>query len=942
MIIRHDSLKRDKSLKTTTKHLNLTDRVIEAQKCKAMYDNKKFGINNPNDLVSAKITNISGPINNTSTIQTKSISTSRKKSNPLKKSISDLQRSKTTTGVSKYELAKNSQPQDNLQSSLKLTSLEFTQTTSQQSSSTPTPPKSFKGVFSNVINSVSELINGEKRSEISAPYNPVHLTHVGIDNQTGEFTGLPKEWSVLLQNAGISKKDQEENKEAVMQILEFYQENNQKFDDVWDKMANATTQETVSIIKSDSKSIDSRKISGNYIAIPSKKNSSESPDYLQLGSAPLDSDTNDGFDFQLPDINKSIILSNKKSVTTLDPQNILKNDRYDLLKKNNDNAMVPGSYDLTSAENDQIPLQQLKQKILTSPYSINEHSSNYSTLVNNTFHPKGREYSNNDLAQSNAKLEPEYKYDYNFDSHNKQDTYLQYKKSNHLNKPNQGADIDSQLNYSAQEFNSMTINNKKSGHIYNQSAQTKTDNYYNKNPNIEPTKYQKSTAYNQQSIINQKNINIVDPYKNSPQQYTNSTNIRNNDSLQNINNSSNAVINLPIHIMPKKHNVNPDYARFDNSKKIQDYSNIPERNAAINQKLDGINSAMPSNKIKQQYYNQTQNSNPNRPQIQTAKVNPNLANNQKMNFQKPVARPRPREREPTISEVKERLKRICNPSDPTKIYEKLVKIGQGASGGVYTAQQSGTRNIVAIKQMNLELQPKKDLIINEILVMRESRHKNIVNFIDSFLHVQDLWVVMEYMEGGSLTDVVVNSLMSESQIATVCKETLEGLDHLHSRGVIHRDIKSDNVLLSMNGDIKLTDFGFCAQLSTENTKRVTMVGTPFWMAPEVVTRKEYGSKVDVWSLGIMAIEMIEGEPPYISENPIRALYLIATTGTPKINNIESLSHVFRDFLAQSLTVNVERRPTVRELLRHPFIQKAGPLSALSPLIRAAREANSQN
>ncbi|KAJ2381199.1 hypothetical protein GGI23_007636, partial [Coemansia sp. RSA 2559] len=161
--------------------------------------------------------------------------------------------------------------------------------------------------------------------------------------------------------------------------------------------------------------------------------------------------------------------------------------------------------------------------------------------------------------------------------------------------------------------------------------------------------------------------------------------------------------------------------------------------------------------------------------------------------QQPIARPRPRQsNQPTTDEVVDRLKQICNPNDPMLLYRNFVKIGQGASGGVYTAQPVGSPNIVAIKQMNLEKQPKKDLIINEILVMRESKHKNIVNFIDSFLHRGDLWVVMEYMEGGSLTDVVTNNLMTEGQIATVCRETLEGLEHLHAKGVIHRDIKSDN------------------------------------------------------------------------------------------------------------------------------------------------------
>ncbi|KAG5440376.1 hypothetical protein PCK2_000509, partial [Pneumocystis canis] len=146
-----------------------------------------------------------------------------------------------------------------------------------------------------------------------------------------------------------------------------------------------------------------------------------------------------------------------------------------------------------------------------------------------------------------------------------------------------------------------------------------------------------------------------------------------------------------------------------------------------------------------------------------------------------------------------RSKLACNTQDPTKLYRNLVKIGQGASGGVYTAYQVGTNMIVAIKQINLEHQPKRDLIINEILVMKQNRHENIVNYIDS-----DLWVVMEYMEGGCLTDILMSNIMTESQIATVAKEVLKGLVYLHSKGIIHRDIKSDNVLLSLEGCIKLS------------------------------------------------------------------------------------------------------------------------------------------
>jgi p21-activated kinase 1 len=280
----------------------------------------------------------------------------------------------------------------------------------------------------------------------------------------------------------------------------------------------------------------------------------------------------------------------------------------------------------------------------------------------------------------------------------------------------------------------------------------------------------------------------------------------------------------------------------------------------------------------------------------------------------PVPRARQRQRQSNGIDVVAKLRTICTDADPNALYSNFKKIGQGASGGVFTATERSTSRCVAIKQMDLEQQPKKDLIVNEILVMKDSKHKNIVNFMDSYLVSGILWVVMEYMEGGSLTDVVTYNIMSEGQIAAVCRETLHGLQHLHSKGVIHRDIKSDNVLLSMQGDIKLTDFGFCAQVNQQQTKRTTMVGTPYWMAPEVVTRKEYGRKIDIWSLGIMAIEMVEGEPPYLNESPLRALFLIATNGTPQIKDPGVMSPIFHDFLNFALKVDPEKRASAHDLL----------------------------
>ncbi|KAG5354359.1 Serine/threonine-protein kinase CLA4 [Yarrowia sp. C11] len=290
----------------------------------------------------------------------------------------------------------------------------------------------------------------------------------------------------------------------------------------------------------------------------------------------------------------------------------------------------------------------------------------------------------------------------------------------------------------------------------------------------------------------------------------------------------------------------------------------------------------------------------------------------------------------TDAQITEKLKSVVNPQDPTPLYQKLKKVGQGASGSVYVARPMTNEfqlKKVAIKQMDLASQPRKELIVNEIIVMKESQHANIVNFLDAYLRgTNDLWVVMEYMEGGALTDIIDNNSLSEEQIATISGETCKGLQHLHHQNIIHRDIKSDNVLLDYQGHVKITDFGFCAKLTDQKNKRATMVGTPYWMAPEVVKQKEYGAKVDVWSLGIMAIEMIESEPPYLNEEPLKALYLIATNGTPKLKNPERLSKDIKAFLSVCLCVDVNYRASTDELVGHEFLKKGCGLQSLSPLL----------
>ncbi|EWC47782.1 hypothetical protein DRE_02982 [Drechslerella stenobrocha 248] len=300
------------------------------------------------------------------------------------------------------------------------------------------------------------------------------------------------------------------------------------------------------------------------------------------------------------------------------------------------------------------------------------------------------------------------------------------------------------------------------------------------------------------------------------------------------------------------------------------------------------------------------------------------------------------------AQVMDRLRAVVSPGDPNQSYTKIKKVGQGASGSVYVAKINANAesqnalhyaaspvggNRVAIKQMDLAHQPRKELIVNEILVMKESQHPNIVNFLDAFLKgTSELWVIMEYMEGGALTDVIDNNPLEEDHIATICFETCKGLQHLHSQKIIHRDIKSDNVLLDAKGHVKITDFGFCAKLTDQKAKRATMVGTPYWMAPEVVKQKEYGPKVDIWSLGIMAIEMIESEPPYLNEEPLKALYLIATNGTPTLKKPDKLSKELKSFLSVCLCVDVKYRATADELLQHEFLKKGCPVKSLAALL----------
>ncbi|KAJ8391563.1 hypothetical protein AAFF_G00088850 [Aldrovandia affinis] len=282
------------------------------------------------------------------------------------------------------------------------------------------------------------------------------------------------------------------------------------------------------------------------------------------------------------------------------------------------------------------------------------------------------------------------------------------------------------------------------------------------------------------------------------------------------------------------------------------------------------------------------------------------------------------------------LQLVVNPGDPRDYLDNFIKIGEGSTGIVCIATETHSGKQVAVKKMDLRKQQRRELLFNEVVIMRDYHHENVVDMYNSYLVGDELWVVMEFLEGGALTDIVTHTRMNEEQIATVCLSVLRALSYLHTQGVIHRDIKSDSILLTSDGRIKLSDFGFCAQVSKEVPKRKSLVGTPYWMAPEVISRLPYGTEVDIWSLGIMVIEMVDGEPPYFNEPPLQAMRRIRDNLPPRLKEPHKVSSMLRGFLDLMLVREPSQRAAAPELLQHPFLKLSGSPSCIVPLMRHYR------
>ncbi|XP_078009802.1 serine/threonine-protein kinase 3 isoform X6 [Phascolarctos cinereus] len=215
----------------------------------------------------------------------------------------------------------------------------------------------------------------------------------------------------------------------------------------------------------------------------------------------------------------------------------------------------------------------------------------------------------------------------------------------------------------------------------------------------------------------------------------------------------------------------------------------------------------------------------------------------------------------------------------------------------------------------------------------------VVKYYGSYFKNTDLWIVMEYCGAGSVSDIIRlrNKTLTEDEIATILKSTLKGLEYLHFMRKIHRDIKAGNILLNTEGHAKLADFGVAGQLTDTMAKRNTVIGTPFWMAPEVIQEIGYNCVADIWSLGITSIEMAEGKPPYADIHPMRAIFMIPTNPPPTFRKPELWSDEFTDFVKKCLVKSPEQRATATQLLQHPFIKNAKPVSILRDLITEAME-----
>ncbi|KAI9316365.1 kinase-like domain-containing protein [Dichotomocladium elegans] len=286
---------------------------------------------------------------------------------------------------------------------------------------------------------------------------------------------------------------------------------------------------------------------------------------------------------------------------------------------------------------------------------------------------------------------------------------------------------------------------------------------------------------------------------------------------------------------------------------------------------------------------------------------------------------------------------IVDNADPSTIYTDHVLIAEGESGPMYAAKHNVTNRLVAIKKIRKTADQKLGKIRKELTTMKMSRHPNVVEYIGCYSTGDEIWVVMECMDVALADIIAVNmeqddheGILTESHIARIARDILRALCRIHYLHRIHRDIRSDNILLNTRGEVKLSDFSHCAQLSKTNPKRNSIVGTPYWMAPEVIKGLEYDSKADIWSLGVLMLEMMQGDPPYVEYPPLRAVFLIASNGLPALADPDKWSEGLKDFVQLCTMSDPDDRPDAKTLLKHTFLSSVSNTEEMVSLVEETR------